>query len=94
MCSALALGDIDKHKRILLNNDQDFVAEFVKLQATVLDLQTENQQLKNKQQQIEKKQLQLESAIDQLKIATNGRFAYRSNITCNVFFNTICFKYI
>ena len=77
LCSALALGDIDKHKRILLHDDQDFVAEFVKLRSTVLDLQTENQQMKTKQQRIETKQLQMDCAIDQLKIATNGRFVYR-----------------
>jgi len=77
--SALALGDIDKHKRILLHDDQDFVAEFVKLRATVFDLQNENQQLKTKQQQLETQQLdlqtkqrQLQSAIDQITIATNG----------------------
>jgi len=67
ICSALALGDMDTHKRILLHDDQDFVAEFVKWRAAVIDLQTENQQLKTKQQQLESEQQQCIADQQQLK---------------------------
>jgi len=80
VCCFLTQSHADNEKRLLLHDDQDFVAEFVKLRATVVDLQTENQQLKTKQ-------LQVETELERLKSTSNGGYIFNIWHTEDIVFN-------